>query len=266
MALPGKQEAGIKLAGFCAYALLALEVLIHPRALQLDDFYCTHHNSIDGASHRFPENMYSSYQEQNTTFFNAMQRTEQSALESHHDDLYDRWLQNENENIPVENMKDNTSRPNLVEKPYANDSSLTNILEVSEQEPAAANSDVHMRSIDEIMVQPRHFQESVPKSHEIVSAKVFMSPAVGRNPEGTGIEFKRSLSACDGLNYTDQDMVSGDDVLADKVDVFDNVRGNTSSTLSNAEKGDASVMQLESESSMDSFPNIVDADPDTDSD
>ncbi|XWS65695.1 hypothetical protein CRYUN_Cryun05aG0135600 [Craigia yunnanensis] len=193
----GKQEAGIKLAGFCAYALLALEVLIHPRALPLDDFYSAHHNSTDGASYRFPENMYSSCQKQNTIFSNAMLRTEQSALGSHHDELYDRG---------------------------------------SEQEPAAANSDVHMRSIDEIMVQPRHFQESISKSHEIVSAKVFMSPAVGRNPEGTEIEFKRSLSACDGLNYTDQDRVSGDDVLADKVDVFDNVRGYTSSTLSNAER------------------------------
>ncbi|XWS56869.1 hypothetical protein CRYUN_Cryun09bG0122400 [Craigia yunnanensis] len=262
----GKQEAGIKLAGFCAYALLSLEVLIHPRALPLDDFYSAYPNSTDGASHRFPENMYSSGQKQNTMFFNTMQRTEQSAPESHHDDLYDRWLQNENENIPVENMKDKASRPNLGEKTYANDSSFTNILEVSEQEPAAANSDVHMRSIDEIMVEPQYFQESIPKSHEIASAKVFITPAVGRNPEGTEIEFKRSLSACDALNYTDQEMVSGDDVLADKVNVFDNVGGNTSSTISNAEKSNAFVTHLESDSSMDSFPNFVDADPDTDCD
>ncbi|XVE90883.1 hypothetical protein DITRI_Ditri20bG0111900 [Diplodiscus trichospermus] len=262
----GKQEAGIKLAGLCAYALLALEVLIHPRALPLDDFYSARH-SADGASHRFPENMYSSGQTQNTMFFNAMQRTEQSALESHHDDLYDTWLENENENenIPVENAKDKASRPDLEEKPCANDSLCTNILEASEQEPGvAANSGVQMRSMDEIMVQPLHFQESNPKSHEIVSAEVSTSPAVGRDPECTEIEFKRSLAACDGLNHTDEDMEPGDDALADKVD---NAGGNTSPTISNSEKGNASVAHWEDDdSSMDSFPSIVDADPDTDSD
>ncbi|XVE99055.1 hypothetical protein REPUB_Repub03eG0163700 [Reevesia pubescens] len=262
----GKQEAGTKLAGFCAYALLALEVLIHPKALPLDDFYSAYHNSTDGASNRFPQNTYSSGQKQNTMFYNAIQRTEQSALESHDDDLYERWLQNENENITVENMKDKTSRPNLGEKPYANDSSFTNTLEVSEQEPAATNADVHMKSKDEMMVQAWHIEESIPKSQEIVSATGITSSAVERNPEGTGIEFKRTLSACDGLNHTDRDMVSGDVVLASKVNAFDNVRGNTSSTLSNAEKGNASVVHWESDSSMDSFPAIVNVDPDTDSD
>ncbi|XVF41312.1 hypothetical protein PTKIN_Ptkin01aG0270500 [Pterospermum kingtungense] len=254
----GKQEAGIKVAGFCSYALLALEVLIHPRALPLDDFYSAYHNSADGASHRFPEITHFSGQKQDTMFFNGMRTTKQSAAESHHDDLYDRWLQNEN--IPVENLEDHISRPKLGEKPCANDSSFTNIVEVSEQEPAAANSGALERTIDEITVQPPNFQESIPKSHEIVSAEVSMIPAVGRNAEGTEIEYKRSSPACD------QDMVSGDDVLADKVDVFENTHGNTCSTLSNAEKSIAYVGHLESDSSMDSFPDIVDADPDTDSD
>ncbi|KAK5826565.1 hypothetical protein PVK06_021490 [Gossypium arboreum] len=256
----GKQEAGMKLAQFCAYALFALEVLIHPRALPLDDFYSACHNSTDGASNRFLENIYSGSRKQNTSFLSAMQRTEQGGVESHDDDLYDRWLQNENENqnkseyIPVEDMKDQTSRPN--------DSSLTNVLEVREKEPAAANADVHMRNENEIVVQPWHLEESVPKSQEVASAKAVMSPAVGTNPEGSEIESKTPLSASDRLNDTNHDMFS----CVDKVDGFDNVAGKTSSTLPNAKKGSSSMVHLDSDSSMDSFPGIVDADPDTDSD
>ncbi|GMI72535.1 hypothetical protein like AT1G30240 [Hibiscus trionum] len=242
----GKQEAGTKLAQFCGYALFALEVFIHPRTLPLDDFYSACHNPTDGASNRFPENAY----------FSAVQRTEQVAIKSHDDDLYNKWLQNEaeNENIADENMKDKTSRPN--------DSSLANVLEVSEQEPTAADADVHMRNEDEIVVQPQRIEEPIPKSQEIVSAKAVTSPAVGTNLEGGEIESKKALSACDRLNDTDHDMLSG----VDKVDDFDTVGRKTTSTLPDAEKGSSSMAHLESESSMDSFPGIVDADPDSDTD
>ncbi|KAH1055364.1 hypothetical protein J1N35_033429 [Gossypium stocksii] len=258
----GKQEAGMKLAQFCAYALFALEVLIHPRALPLDDFYSACHKSTDGASNRFLENIYSGCQKQNTSFLSSLQRTEQVGVESHDDDLYDRWLQNENENqnkkenenITVEDMKDHTSRPN--------DSSFTNVLEVREQEPAAANADVHMRTENEIVVQPWHLEESVPKAQEVASAKAVMSSAVGTDPEGSEIESKMPLYASDRLNDTNHDMFS----FVDKVEGFDNVAGKTSSTFPNAEKGSSSMVHLDSDSSMDSFPGIVDADPDTDSD
>ncbi|KAA3478330.1 proline-, glutamic acid and leucine-rich protein 1 [Gossypium australe] len=235
----GKQEAGMKLAQFCSYALFALEVLIHPRALPLDDFYSACHKSTDGASNRFLENIYSGSQKQNTLFLSSMWRTEQGGVESHDDDLYDRWLQNENENqnkkenenIPVEDMKDQTSRPN--------DSSFTNVLEVREQEPAAASADVLMRTENESVVQPWHLEESVPKSQEVASAKAVMSPAVGTNPGGCEIESKTPLSASDRLNDTNHDMFS----FVDKVDGFDNVAGKTSSTFPNAEKGSSSMHQ-----------------------
>ncbi|KAE8708996.1 Detected protein of unknown function [Hibiscus syriacus] len=247
----GKQEAGTTLAQFCGYALFSLEVLIHPRALPLDDFHPAYHNPTDGASNRFPENTYSGSQKQNSLFLSAAQRTEEGAIKSHDDDLYNKWL--ENENNAFKDMRD-TSRPN--------DSSLANVLEVSEQEPAAANADLHMRGEDEIVVQPRRLEEPIPKSQEIVSANADTSrPAVGTNLEGGQIESKKVLSASDRLNDIDHDMLSG----VDKAN-FDTVGRKTSSTLPNVEKGSSSMTHLESESSMDSFPNIVDADPDTDSD
>ncbi|KAL5724950.1 hypothetical protein ACHQM5_008150 [Ranunculus cassubicifolius] len=43
----GKQETGTKLAEFCAHALLALEVLLHPRALPLGDYSYGNSNAFD---------------------------------------------------------------------------------------------------------------------------------------------------------------------------------------------------------------------------
>ncbi|KAA8534550.1 hypothetical protein F0562_032067 [Nyssa sinensis] len=58
----GMQETGTKLAEFCAHALLALEVLVHPRALPLIDFPSANYKSDDGIKSRFPENIYSTGQ------------------------------------------------------------------------------------------------------------------------------------------------------------------------------------------------------------
>ncbi|KAK6233802.1 hypothetical protein QUC31_006208 [Theobroma cacao] len=133
-------------------------------------------------------------------------------------------------------------------------------------ELAAFNVDVHMRGKDEIMVQPWHFQESIQQTQEIVFANGVTCPVFARNLEGTKIEFKKAVSASDGLNHTDHDMVSGDDVLADKVAGIENVYGNTSSTISNVEKVNAFLAHLGIDSSMDLFLDISDVDSDTISD
>ncbi|EOY19211.1 Ubiquitin-protein ligase-like protein [Theobroma cacao] len=129
-------------------------------------------------------------------------------------------------------MNDKRSRFNLAEKPCANDSSFTNISE----------------------------------TQEIVFANGVTCPVFARNLEGTKIEFKKAVSASDGLNHTDHDMVSGDDVLADKVAGIENVYGNTSSTISNVEKVNAFLAHLGIDSSMDLFLDISDVDSDTISD
>ncbi|MCL7033057.1 hypothetical protein MKW94_024802 [Papaver nudicaule] len=81
----GKQETGAKLAEFCAHALLALEVLIHPRALPLTDFSSTHGDPKQNQNH--------------------------SQEADSDDDLYESWLGNgEETGAPVKNtdkeMKD----------------------------------------------------------------------------------------------------------------------------------------------------------------
>lgn len=53
----GKQEIGTKIAEFCAHALLALEVLLHPRALSVDDF-STMKSKSDEVHDEIAENIY----------------------------------------------------------------------------------------------------------------------------------------------------------------------------------------------------------------
>ncbi|OMO90790.1 hypothetical protein CCACVL1_07288 [Corchorus capsularis] len=267
--ISGKQEAGTKLAGFCSYALLALEVLIHPRAVPLDDFPSTYRTSADGADHISLETIYSGGKKHDNMIFNSKQGTKQGALSSNDDDLHD-WLlenenENENENIPFQNMKDKVSGFNLAEEPRINDSSFTDILEVSKQK-APADEDVVMRSKDEMIAQPLYSQESLPQSREILSAKDISSPAVPRKPEDTKIESEKVLSAGDVVTHTNHDTPSLDEVMADKGNVSYNIHGSTSQVFSNAEKGNSSMARVYSDSSMDSFPSIVDADPDIESD
>ncbi|KAL6276805.1 hypothetical protein ACE6H2_020406 [Prunus campanulata] len=63
----GKQETGTKLAEFCAHALLALEVLMHPRVLPLADF-ANAPSLSDGVRHKLPENIYSDSLRQQTPY------------------------------------------------------------------------------------------------------------------------------------------------------------------------------------------------------
>uniref|UniRef100_A0A1J3ID65 Proline-, glutamic acid-and leucine-rich protein 1 n=1 Tax=Noccaea caerulescens TaxID=107243 RepID=A0A1J3ID65_NOCCA len=75
----GKFQAEMKVAGFCAHALMALEVVIHPRALPLD--------GLPSLSDRFPESSSLASQKQNTPNLNKL-----NGIAHNGDDLFNRWL------------------------------------------------------------------------------------------------------------------------------------------------------------------------------
>ncbi|KAI3970679.1 hypothetical protein MKX01_024326 [Papaver californicum] len=108
----GKQERGTKLAEFCAHALLALEVLIHPRALPLTDFTSTH-DTFDQGFNR--NNMFSSSNQSRLPFSGGILGMTEPEPDPD-DDLYDSWLGNgEETEAPVKNtdqeMKDAMIEP-----------------------------------------------------------------------------------------------------------------------------------------------------------
>ncbi|XP_026386237.1 proline-, glutamic acid- and leucine-rich protein 1-like [Papaver somniferum] len=108
----GKQETGTKLAEFCAHALRALEVLIHPRALPMTDFSSTHETFGQGFNQ---DNIFSS-SKQNRFSGGILGMTEPDP----DDDLYESWLGNgEETEAPVKNtdqeMKDAMVEPSTKE-------------------------------------------------------------------------------------------------------------------------------------------------------
>ncbi|KAK9282790.1 hypothetical protein L1049_011011 [Liquidambar formosana] len=89
----GKQQTGTRLAAFCAHALLALEVLIHPRARSLADFPSAKHDCFDEVNHKFSESVYSGSQK-HIPFSSGTLGMGLGDLNPDDDDLYNSWLGN----------------------------------------------------------------------------------------------------------------------------------------------------------------------------
>ncbi|PIA61367.1 hypothetical protein AQUCO_00300723v1 [Aquilegia coerulea] len=180
----GKQEAGTKLAEFCAYALLALEVLIHPRALPLAKFSLDNCNGFDkGFNPKFPEKPFSSSQEQNTPFSRGVLGIDEPDPDDH---LYEIWLGNGEEvgaricNID-ENMEqsDKPSNADPLTEKLAYDGSVGTLL-VDEgrcnESTRNMNVETGRYAADEVMVSIERFQVPVAFSKVGTSDKGVMKP------------------------------------------------------------------------------------------
>ncbi|XP_044462220.1 proline-, glutamic acid- and leucine-rich protein 1-like isoform X3 [Mangifera indica] len=206
----GKQ-AGTKVAGFCAHALLALEVLVHPRGLPMERVPTSNYNSFDKVKNRFPENVYVGGQKHNT----------QGPPDSDDDDdLYVKWVSSDTGNLS------------------AAGSSGTKISEQSKE--------------DEVMVESHQLQESIGQFQEHVTGDV-------KDPE-LGTERNVADRSSDDK---DHEVASTKNLLTDKQDGLAN-RVENFAGASSSDKGKSSVFDLDDDSSMDSFPDIVTGDPDSD--
>ncbi|CAL5365279.1 unnamed protein product [Camellia sinensis] len=235
----GMRETGTKLGEFCAHALLALEVLIHPRALSLIDLSSASNTSFDGINSRFPD-VYSYGHKQNTPFSTSTMGKGPDDSNLGDDDLYESWLANDDEiEIPVTNDagkdKSCTEKPSETcrdpspEKiPLVADSFSTRVPEESRPEPV---SDRVEGKGDEIMVEAPQFQEPIKQGDSTSSV------------------------IADGIV---SDHVEGE--LATKPDDFATGIVSTATATLNLERS----KQLDVDSDMESLPDIVDGDPDSD--
>ncbi|KAK3028729.1 hypothetical protein RJ639_037752, partial [Escallonia herrerae] len=245
----GMQETGTKLAEFCAHALLALEVLIHPRALPLIDFASAANNSLI-VEHGLPDNIYSGGQKLNPSFSSETPGLRHADPESETDDLYDSWLGNGDEtSVPVIDQEKSIS---VSEKPAAifGDPSADKFLHVDdftgrkvpeegEKGVAAAGADKTIEATaDEMIMETPKFQESVKQFEETENRTV-----------GTAFDGANAAS----FEGKDQETGSRTDASA-TTDV---------GLTSNSERSKR-FFELDNESSDDSLPDIVDGDPDSD--
>ncbi|XAR53501.1 hypothetical protein NMG60_11022080 [Bertholletia excelsa] len=240
----GMRETGTKVAEFCAHALLALEVLIHPRALPLFDFSAAP-ISCDGVNSRILD-VCSYGDKQNAPFSSSKLGKGPGAAISAHDDLYESWLANdEGANIPVVNTgKDqnyNANPPEIIrdqspEKNLPPAKSFSNRVPEESKQEQVSTSTAQWTEVDETI-----------QVHEPVEEDRTMPADFGAS-DSTESKF----------------MSSKKDVLAGKLDVSSTQGVNTTTTVSNLERSKHLVVEVDSESSMDSLPDIVDADPDSD--
>ncbi|KAJ0657558.1 hypothetical protein HanLR1_Chr14g0548151 [Helianthus annuus] len=113
----GKQETGTKIAEFCAHALMALELLIHPRAIPLIDFGSSIEYPVNGVKNRFTENYTYSGAQNHNVFSVGASRNEPENPESEEDDLYDKWVKdNDGNQPPAIEQENNETTPQLAEK------------------------------------------------------------------------------------------------------------------------------------------------------
>ncbi|XP_030966472.1 uncharacterized protein LOC115987139 [Quercus lobata] len=171
----GKQETGTKLAEFCAHALLALEVLIHPRALPLTDFSPT---SCYSEQVKFSGSMYSGGLNHGGPFTSGIQGIRDNISDLDHDDLYESWLENGKETADIMY----TEEPMFGGEENLNVEGLsgTKVPEEKGLEPDATNVNVRMEgNEDEIMVETDQSHESAAQVQEPVSARGTTVGALG---------------------------------------------------------------------------------------
>ncbi|KDP35790.1 hypothetical protein JCGZ_10426 [Jatropha curcas] len=250
----GRQETGTKLSEFCSYALLALEVLIHPRALPLVKIPPA--NSSLEVNHGFPETLYTGSQKHNTPFSSGIREMGFVSPDSD-DELYESWLGGSNEtDTPMDGKAKNTNS----EKHSENLG-----VQWRENISAVATADVEMQSDgDEIIVKSQQVQESTMQLQELVSSRGAAVPVVTNDCTGTEVELTRVGSKTGALVSTDEEMAPSEADITDKCNESAPIMG-TTYKLSSAPKSIA-VFAYESDrdSSAESVPDIVDADPDSD--
>ncbi|KAJ4721045.1 proline-, glutamic acid- and leucine-rich protein 1 isoform X1 [Melia azedarach] len=242
----GKQ-AGRQLAGFCASALLALEVLIHPRFLPLERFPSANYNSLDKATLGIPETLYSGGQKQNNPYFSGMERTGDGAPDSYDDDLYDKWFSDGHGNeIPVHATTNNVD----VMKPSEKVRERNNV----------EQAHVGMKKGVEIIVASQQVQLSTIKFQEVPFSKGVTGSTVTGDIQHPEMETERTPPD-DGLDGKTQEKASAKEILPERHDGLTSM-GVNAPTTSNTDKG-KTVFDLDGDSSMDLFPDIVEVDPDS---
>ncbi|EEF41201.1 conserved hypothetical protein [Ricinus communis] len=251
----GKQETGTEISEFCSYALSALEVLIHPRALPLADLPSA--NSSHEINYGFPETLYSGGQKHNTPISSGMRGIGHGSPDSD-DDLCDSWLDGNKEtdtpdkitisNKPSENLKVQQAEKNFLAGPSATKSPRQ-----SELEPAADSADVETGNLgDEMIVRTEEVKESNMQLQGLSFSK---GKNISRVTDGTGF-----------LVSQDNETTPADIGMADEGGETAAVPpgGNAYTSSSTLKGAAASAFESDDDSSTDTLPDIVDADPDSD--
>ncbi|GAB2272033.1 hypothetical protein Dimus_006856 [Dionaea muscipula] len=232
----GKQAAGTKIAEFCAHALLVLEVLIHPRGLPLVDFPSS--RSTD----TFVRLGNSGYPKRNLPFNANGIMSAADPSESDEDDfLDDMYLQNGNANAPMPEV----DKAIHVEKETSRDQDVGKHAQGLVDASGGGEEVLEERGQDETL-SPDPEREKKTNNGE-----------ASREPENLPVPVRDSSQE----PVSCQDAISGDLVMRSS-------SGEDKNLVHTRPDGDVvmlSHVELDDNLSSDSFPDIVDGDPDLES-
>ncbi|XP_010939528.1 uncharacterized protein [Elaeis guineensis] len=285
----GKLETGTALSTFCAHALLALEVLIHPRALPLVDYSVAKSLTLDkGFNDRFPESTFLSNQK---TAMPSLSKGGLGSLNDLEDDeQYFNWLGSDEEaaadasNLSRHNHNADQPEPDLFEDSLAEKGAGVHcaggneIVEGSQERLI----DVEMEcfSKEENMVESTIMEEpNASNCIGVAAGSERASPnknVLSSNGMPLGKEDMISSDAADLSNIADKSknfaagVSSGDLMVPGRGDLAANSASNLKNDADDGYRGltvwnkGKELMDDSDSVSLDSLPDIVDGDPDTD--
>lgn len=170
----------MKVAGFCAHALMSLEVVIHPRALPLD--------GLPSLSNPFPESNFLASQKHNTPHLNKL-----NGFARDGDDLCNRWLANVDvpSNTEIQRTVDATLPLQETKKlKLGNDLATVVSLSVQDHTDMVASENVQQADV------PEKVPESTEESLGHVSDK---DPKDGYREVVSGTQEGNDLAVTDSL-------------------------------------------------------------------
>ncbi|MQM03494.1 hypothetical protein Taro_036277 [Colocasia esculenta] len=242
----GKQEIGTKVAAFCTHAMLALEVLIHPRSLPLIDFPAMKNSGFNAspATYMLPSGQKSNLPPCSRGF---------GLLE---DDLYDSWLDSGEETAvgvthTDEHVDDVGMFSREVEEPCPEQvpaiisANAHQVVDGSTDPKRASDMDTTSYGQHENLIKLRETGES--------NSKDTVDPAAGDKALT-----HQGAATSDVSDSKEMALVVGRDHAVENTDVR---KDDTEGSLI-PEKG--KMMFNSNSPSLDSLPDIVDADPDSD--
>ncbi|XP_019181831.1 PREDICTED: proline-, glutamic acid- and leucine-rich protein 1 [Ipomoea nil] len=280
----GMQETGTRHSEFCAHALLTLEVLIHPRALPLID----HQSPIDcdGRNQRIMDGRKLGGQRQTVTFEIGTSRNGPDEQESEGDELHENWTRIENETeAPSSDLakdKSNSIEPSDTMNDLSSknlpcdDASAEKVSEGSQfREPAAASAAEHLVNRDNTTLDQQHSQEASKQPGEKSPVEAGTSaPIAGAENHARSGAFVSGSSASDPMesdttplakSHSGLEKAAANDMLEGKDDGFYSALNKVSSSVSNSDSSGKEPMQESDDDDSESIPDIVDVEPDEDS-
>ncbi|KAJ8477452.1 hypothetical protein OPV22_021179 [Ensete ventricosum] len=263
----GKLETGTELAGFCAHALLALEVLIHPRALPLVDFQVSTSSALDeGFIKTFPRNTFHSSQKPNMPSFPMGNRgaTDEMDDEDDDDDLLNGWLGAGEEEQPAQGL--NIS---MGEKNVGVDSTGGHEIIEGTQHPSRKHEvETLCPSKEENMVESDKMEQLNSRNNVMLGndrAAPDEGEAVIRDAPGDEMAYENNDVSMSNTVPGEFSSNLGAPEELGTVSTATVVAVDASNSLDVSYKHKEPMLAYDSDSgSLESLPDIVDADPDTD--